>query len=125
MAAAVVPGNAQDQPDYRQYEILDVVELDLYAAPGDTAAYLAPDGTQFAHIDDDRVCLYTQDGGQWVEDHCLEFDEDVDIGSPEEMLWSPDGRFLRLSTFREAFVYFRDSDIRVLDGDRRDPRPDR
>ncbi|MFN8378841.1 MAG: hypothetical protein U0452_09235 [Anaerolineae bacterium] len=104
-----------EPPDYSQYRVLDVQELDLYAAPANTAAHLAPDGTRFAHFDGENVCFYQRDGESWAEDRCFALDTDAFRGTPEEVNWSPDGHYLTAPTFRQALMFFEETDIQVLD----------
>ncbi len=114
--AFVVGAAAQDElPDYDQYRVLEVQELDLYAAPENTAVHLSPDGTQFAHFAGGAVCFYTREGDEWVEDRCFELDREVFAGSPEDVNWSPDGRHMTAPTFRRALLYVEDTDLQVLE----------
>lgn len=111
---ALPAASAQDVPDYGQYEVLAVQELDLNAGLTRISAHLAPDGTQFAHIENGEVCIYALADGTWTEDHCFTADAQV-LGEPEGMRWSPDGRYLTLSTYEQALLLALDTDIQVLD----------
>jgi dipeptidyl aminopeptidase/acylaminoacyl peptidase len=106
---------AQDAPDYGEYGLIQAQELDLYAGPARTAAHLAPDGTKLAHISGTTVCLFVLEGSSWAEDRCFELERDLFSGGPEDMRWSPDGRYLTLPTFQTALQFFSDTDILVLD----------
>lgn len=107
---------AQDEtPEYGQYRVLDVQELDLHAAPANTTALLTPDGAQFAHFGGGEVCIYQLEAGSWAEDRCFELDRDVFRSAPEDVNWSPDGHYLTAPTYRQALMYFVDTDIQVLD----------
>ncbi|MDL1900911.1 hypothetical protein FBR02_09085 [Anaerolineae bacterium CFX9] len=105
--------SAQSTPNYGAYEALSVQEFDLLAAPGRTGAHLSPDGTRFAHFERGILCLYALTDGTWTQERCIE-SQAFDF-SPEDMFWSPDGRYLTLPTFQEALVYFRDTDIQIID----------
>jgi Tol biopolymer transport system component len=82
--------------------------LDLIAGPARTAAFLAPDGSQFAYFKGNDLCMYslTAEKGK-----CVTFDRiSIDI---ESVRWSPDSTKL---AFSENFIQtFRDSDIWVYD----------
>jgi hypothetical protein len=110
---AVSAVGAQDRADEAPYRLIGVQELDLFAGPARTAAHLAPDGTTFAHLAGNEVCLYALANDQWAQTRCFELAYG-EITDPEDMRWSPDGRYLTLPTF-DALIFFRDSDIRVLD----------
>lgn len=113
MVFALPAAFAQDAPDYGHYRLIDVQELDLFAGPGRTAAHLAPDGVQFAHANGGELCIYNRSTGPWAQDRCFALPPEL-LTDPEDMRWSPEGRYLTLPTY-EALRYFRDSDIRVLD----------
>jgi hypothetical protein len=85
--------------------------LDLVAGPGATAAFLAPDGIQFAYFKADGLCIYSIAG---EKGDCVTLDKDISIDL-ETVRWSPDSTKL---AFSENFLLtFRDSDIWVYDTD--------
>jgi hypothetical protein len=100
--------------DYAQYEVLDVQEFDLYAAPGRSAAHLAPDGTRFVHIQGEDMCVYRLVETVWTQAFCFVIDARA-LRDSEEMFFSPDGRYLTLPTYAEALQMVLDTDVRVLD----------
>lgn len=82
-----------------------MTKLDLIAGPGGSAAFLAPDGSRFAYLKANGLCLYSLAGEQG---DCVALDRDVHIDA-ETVQWSPDSTKL---TFSENFlITFRDSDI--------------
>ncbi|MBA3869673.1 MAG: PD40 domain-containing protein [Anaerolineae bacterium] len=83
--------------------------LDLIAGPGRTAAFLAPDGSRFAYIKGDDLCIYSIAG---EKGDCVTLDDDISLDL-DSVRWSPDGTKL---AFSEDFILtFRDSDIWVYD----------
>ncbi len=83
--------------------------LDLIAGPGNTAAFLAPDGSRFAYLNNRELCLYSLSG---EKRDCIALDRDIHV-NPETLRWSPDSTKL---AFSEDFIYsFRDSDIWLYD----------
>lgn len=86
-----------------------VAKLDLTAGPGATAAFLAPDGSQFAYFKANGLCMYSLEGEQG---DCVTLEDDISIDL-ESVRWSPDSTKL---AFSENFlITFRDSDIWVYD----------
>lgn len=114
--ALTVTGSAlaQDPPPYAEYEVLSVTEYeDLIAGPIRTSAYLAPDGTMFAHVANTEICLYAPPATNptWC---VVAEDEDNRAIDVEEVRWSPDSRYLSFST--NSFLrFFRDPDLGVVD----------
>ncbi len=102
-------------PDYDDYSVVNVQELPLLAAPAQSAAHLSPDGTQFVHIRGTTFCFYTlSETNEWLEDACIELEREVSGADAEEIYWSPDSQWLTLPTFREAFLFLRDTEIRIM-----------
>jgi Tol biopolymer transport system component len=97
--------------DAATVEVISTTDFDLNAGPGNTSAYLAPDGKRFVHREGENLCLYAQDA---AEPTCAQLPEPLDgTFYPESLVWSPDSRYV---TFAENFlVYFVDSDIWVWD----------
>ncbi|MBI5961098.1 MAG: hypothetical protein HY866_20330, partial [Chloroflexi bacterium] len=120
-------------------EVAEVIELPLYAAPARTAAYLAPDGSRFAYLKGQSLCIldiatiadYVQaqlDAGILFENaladltdnpesfeaaSCALLDDSRMKVEQETIRWSPDSRYLVMS--ENFFRYYVDSDIWVLD----------
>ncbi len=87
----------------------EVTKLDLIAGPGRSAAFLAPDGSRFAYLKANGLCLYSLAGEQG---DCVSLDRDIHIDA-ETVQWSPDSTKL---AFSENFlITFRDSDIWLYD----------
>src|SRR5689334_15173498 len=83
--------------------------LNLIAGPARTAAFLAPDGSRFAYIKGDDICIYSIAG---EKGDCVTLDKDINMDI-ETVRWSPDGTKL---AFSEDFIMtFRDSDIWLYD----------
>ncbi len=86
-----------------------VTKLDLQAGPGATAAFLAPDGSQFAYFKANELCIYSIAGEQV---NCVELEKDISIDL-ETVRWSADSTKV---AFSENFlITFRDSDIWLYD----------
>ncbi|MCC6805500.1 MAG: hypothetical protein IT319_21650 [Anaerolineae bacterium] len=102
--------------DVSSLEVVDTTEVELLAGPARSAAYLAPSGEVFAHIQQ-TLCVY--EGA--AEQSCVELPEELSSLDLESVRWSPDSRYL---TFQENFFqFFMDPDIWVWDtqtGDLRD-----
>ncbi len=106
-AAEITP-----QPvDVSGLEVVETTEIDLFAGPGRTSAYLAPNGEYFAWfgpVDNDAgICIYTIAG---ENTGCVPFSENYDSSS---VRWSPDSTKL---VFAQDFLrMFIDSDIWMFD----------
>ena len=87
----------------------ETTRLDLTAGPGNTAAYLAPDGSRFAYVKERELCLYSLEG---VKGDCVTLEKDIRMDL-DTVRWSPDGTKLAFS--EDFFITFRDSDIWVYD----------
>jgi hypothetical protein len=87
------------------------VETELVGGAGRTSAYLAPDGTRFAHIENFTICIYTI---ELEQQGCVGYEETtLRVLYVETVVWSPDGRYLAM---HEDFLRtFNDSDIWVMD----------
>ncbi|MBA3871304.1 MAG: hypothetical protein H0X30_19340 [Anaerolineae bacterium] len=84
-------------------------KLDLLAGPGRTAAFIAPDGSRFAYIKGQDLCIYSIAG---EKGECVTLDDDVHMDL-ETVRWSPDSTKL---AFSENFLQLlRDSDIWLYD----------
>lgn len=83
--------------------------LDLIAGPGAKAAYLAPDGSRFAYVERDELCLYSLSG---EKGNCVTLDLHTKMDF-ETVRWSPDSKKLAFS--EDFLITFRDSDIWVYD----------
>jgi WD40 repeat protein len=106
-AYLTAPSSAQ-----QALRVLSVRETDLIAGPMNTAAVLSPDGTRFAHVTRERLCIYSIDVIAQLCANLLAHDELRNLDA-ESISWSPDGRWL---TFTSAgFITFRDADIWVMD----------
>ncbi len=105
-----------DLPTYDTYTVLDVQDLPLIAGVSrQSSAHLSPDGTRFVHVDGSTFCFYMlDDNNVWVEEACTELDREISGRDTEEIYWSPDGQWLTLPTYRDAFVFLYDTDIRIL-----------
>lgn len=94
--------------DVASLEVVGTTEIEVMAGPGRSAAYLAPSGEVFAHIQQ-ALCVYA--GA--AEQNCSELPEELSGLDLESVRWSPDSRYL---TFQENFFqFFRDPDIWVWD----------
>ena len=83
--------------------------LDLTAGPGAKAAYLAPDGSRFAYVNRDELCLYSLSG---EKGNCVTLDSHSNMDL-ETVRWSPDSKKLAFS--EDFLISFRDSDIWLYD----------
>lgn len=83
--------------------------LDLIAGPGNRAAYLAPDGSQFMYFSNREMCLHTLDG---EKGNCIGLEDGISI-DVESIRWSPDSTKVAFS--ENFFITFRDSDIWMWD----------
>lgn len=104
------PASSDGQPaiDPAQVQVAGQSELDLLAGPGQTGAYLAPDGVHVAHLERRQLCIYA--GAQ--QERCIQFG-DMPLIDAETIRWSPDSRYLALT--EEFFRTFNDPDIWVID----------
>lgn len=84
--------------------------LDMLAGPAGTGAYLAPNGEIFAYLDDDEICIYTIEG---EERDCIGFDPEFRGLDTESIRWSPDSRYLVLTS--DFFRFFAEPDLYVID----------
>lgn len=112
-AATPAPAPTSVPIDVDSLEVVGTTEFDLMAGPGNTAAYLAPDGERFVYLADERLCLYAQDA---PEPHCVDLDDTLnglDPLDPETIVWSPDSRYIAFS--ENFFIYLIDADIWVWD----------
>ncbi len=111
-APTAAPGATTVVPtiDVEALEVANVTELELRAGPGNTGAFLAPDGEKFVHAAGNELCLY--EGTQEVRCVDLEAQEMRALDS-ESFRWSPDSRYV---VFHEDFFRrFNDPDIWVWD----------
>lgn len=117
-AMSGVSGKAND-PTPPAYQVTSTQEFDLLAGPVKTAAHLSPDGRRFVQLWNPEVCLYQlSDDGTWGQPGCAQPGVEVSqLAQPEEMRWSPDGRYLTMPTFQNAMQFFRDTDIAIIDAD--------
>lgn len=102
--ATLAPANVD------QLNAVSVQEVDLYAGPAGTAAYLAPDGEHFAYIKPPNICLYTITGTQG---QCISTEGHLRRIDTESVRWSPDSRYLAFT--EEFFRTFTEPDIWILD----------
>lgn len=103
-----------DAPNYADYELIDMQEFELIASFGRSGAHLSPDGTKFIHFDRE-ICIYELRGTSWQQDHCFAREEESLRMNPEDMFWSPDGRYLTMSTYDHGLRLLYDTDIQILD----------
>lgn len=90
--------------------VLDSQTIDLLAGPGRTGAYLAPNGEIFAHLQREEICIYTIAG---EEQQCIPFDPQFEGLEPDSIRWSPDSRYLVMTS--DFFRFFIEPDLYVLD----------
>jgi len=88
--------------------VISVEPLDMLAGPVNTTALIAPDGTHFAYVTRDKVCIYTTAGQQ---ENCIDVSQ-VRF-APNSMRWSPDSRKLALT--EDLIKYLRDPDVWIID----------
>jgi Tol biopolymer transport system component len=116
-------------------QAVEVIELPLMAGPGNTAAYLAPDGERFAYINDAELCIldidtsaayiqtaiaagnipegdFSQAPDQIAGAMCVSVEQIRGLNR-ETISWSPDGHYLVMT--QDFFRFFYDADLWVLD----------
>jgi hypothetical protein len=114
LTAFAQPDTTDSIPDYASYRVINVQELErLYAAPVNSAAYLAPSGERFVHIQRAQFCVYNRFILPWLQSRCTEVEPRIG-GAPEDSAISPDGTRITLPTFAQALRYLYDTDIQVL-----------
>jgi hypothetical protein len=84
-------------------------EIDLLAGPGNSGAYLAPDGAHFAHLRSRTICIYEGD----TQQGCVDLEGKIATLDSESIRWSPDSRYLVMT--EDFFRTFNDPDIWVID----------
>ncbi len=94
--------------DIDALRVASTTELDLLAGPGNTAAYLAPDGEHFAYLEGNSLCLYEGE----TEQRCVDL-ESIHRIDAETIRWSLDSRYLVFT--EDFFRLFVDSDIWLWD----------
>ncbi len=104
------PAAAQDTNiDSFSAKIIERYELTI--SPG-TAAYLAPNGEHFAHLNRNELCIYptnaSLDAGQ-----CVPIPEDLRRIDMDVVRWSPDSASLAFTS--DFFRFLLDSDIWIFD----------
>ncbi|MBN1965727.1 MAG: hypothetical protein JW910_13835, partial [Anaerolineae bacterium] len=93
-----------------QLTAVSVTEHDLFAGPGTSSAYLAPDGAHFAHWGGDTITIYTA-AGEMVSEVLLE--DHMRRADSESIRWLPDSRHLVLTNEWRSSMY--DPDIYLID----------
>jgi hypothetical protein len=119
--AAFAVSSATAQEDYARYRVLDTkVFENMWAGPGQSAALLSLDGSRLLHLGHHNpdMCLYAPAQiGSWVELACAKYTDANRPGPAEDMFWSPAGDKLLMPTRHNAFIRFRDTDIRIFDAE--------
>ncbi|PJF27655.1 MAG: hypothetical protein CUN53_03275 [Phototrophicales bacterium] len=106
-----------DAPDYAGYRVMNVQEFEeLYAAPANSAAYLAPSGERFVHIQRGQYCVYNRFILPWLQSRCTAIEPRIG-GAPQDIAISPDGTRITLPTFAQALQFLFNTDIQVLNLD--------
>lgn len=114
LTAFAQPDTPDSIPDYASYRVINTQEFDdLYAAPVNTAAYLAPSGERFVHIARGQFCVYNRFIIPWLQSRCTEVEGRIG-SAPEDIAISPDGTRITLPTFAQALRLLSDTDIQVL-----------
>lgn len=91
--------------------VLSVRTLDITVGALSTAAHLSPDGTRFAYVSRDDLCIYTSLG---VRERCasLQPHEELRRIDSDSIFWSPDGAWLTFTSLWAQFLT--DPDIWVM-----------
>lgn len=113
-AATATPSPAAPTPEPIDVDSLEVVgtyEFELMAGPGNTGAYLAPDGERFVYLNGEEMCLYLKDAED--PERCVEYRDTLRGLDPESIVWSPDSRYIAFT--ENFFIYLVDADIWVWD----------
>jgi len=98
-------------PQTGAFKVISNTKLDLIAGPLNHAAYLSPDGTQFAFYDGSTICFYTIEGEKGACSPDLR--QKGTAPSAESIRWSPDGT--KIAFADDFFLRLIDSDIWLVD----------
>ncbi|QPC82999.1 hypothetical protein G4Y79_01080 [Phototrophicus methaneseepsis] len=91
--------------------VVNTTEIDLIAGPANTAAYLAPDGSQFAYLADHEICFYALP--EVEETSCIEMPENS-RPLADTIKWSPEGRYLVMQN-NDFLRMFLEPDLLLVD----------
>jgi hypothetical protein len=114
---AVAPCGHACAQDYATYRVLDtrVIE-DMWTSTGQKAALLSPDGGRLLYLNGREFCLLAPSQiGPWADIACGQSTPENRPGEAVDMIWSPAASQLVMPTYTDAFLRFKDTDIRLFD----------